>query len=229
MIINPSDYSVENEFLELGASSELGQALVNLGILATGDSATVASVGGWVRDSADTYQNVVRVFQGPSAKLMVSLRACVAFSLTAANVQAIAEQWVAKRGRLQQIGLPFARLYKYQNAIFLEDFVGQTVSEVLDTADDALRSDIFDQALQIAELLKLSGNQPCHLWHDLGVTSSRVVLCRYGSEIAHSSDLESQRRWTASFIDQFQTKLQQFSLPGAEQFGDRLRALSICA
>jgi hypothetical protein len=224
---NPADYSIENEFRKLGSASDLGQALANLGIVASGECASLVSVGGWVRDSADTYQNVVRIIRDPSDEVMVSLRACVAFSLTAPNVQAIAERWVANRGRLQQIGLPFARLYKYQDAVFLEEFVGQTVSSALDTADDTSRRDIFCQTLRIAELLKLSGNQPAHLWHDLGVISSRVVLCRYGSEIVHTSDVVSQKRWIASFIDQFQTKLQQLRLPDASEFGDRLTALSI--
>ena len=177
---------IEEELIKLAQCDTVIDALRKLSIVPWGcASAAVEEQHGWHRSGSETYLCLFRV-HFEDRVLPLVLKACVAYSPSAASVEEILERWVGRRQIISANYIHTPHLYGWGNGLVLEEYVPHSLMDIL--AKTSSSKEFLAELGRLIGVLSKLGFSPIRLLDDLRSRGEDVVLTDFGEDLGDPTE-----------------------------------------
>ena len=177
-MVEMSNWSIEQELLTLSHTESIVEAVVSLGLLPVGETLnSVRSEQDWVRSGAETFQFTFWIETKSGRMYKYLLKACTVFGAFR-GLDAIVDEWLARRNLLNKTGIATPKLYASANGLVLEEFIPYSLADIQIT--DTI---LVDLAYLAGTLSRLGFSPVDGVFGDLRSHKDDVVVVDFGEDL----------------------------------------------
>lgn len=185
-------WTLESELLAMGRSSEIEEAVENLGLLPTGETLReIQTVSDWHQAGSETFIYRFRILTTAASIAEYLLKAVTAFS-PGIEVSELAQEWLSRRLALQKAGVTVPRCHSVLKATFLEEYIPESLATALHEIER--RPTLINGCARFAATLDALGFQPVSPFVDVRVRGTLVIPVDFGSDLGPAGLARTGRR-----------------------------------